>query len=783
MKYCVDTKENDNWYIGTEKFNPQAIDKSETVMFQGNGYLGIRAAPEEKSLCEKRDMFVAGTFDAFKDEVTELPNLPDILNIRVKINQQLFSLSAGTIQNYQKYLNLKDGELIRKFDWLIADQKISFKFSRFISMSDKHLFVSKVEIISKQNDVNVQIVSGIDGQVSNSGTQHLVEGDKRLFDDKIMQFKEQTQQSGIKFIFNVEHKSYIDEVLLNNKSNIKMNRRQIFDNYDVDLMKNQKFTFVKYANVYTSIDGDTEEDDISDVSIQDMKKNCLFNYAELLNKSIRAWNTEIWQRSLVEIKADDNKPQVAVNFARYQLAANTPPDSRMNIGSKGLTGEGYKGHTFWDTEIFMMPYFIFTMPEVARNLLRYRYLGLDGARKKAKSNGYQGAQFLWESAWPTDGEMTPPWGSVDIVTGKPMKVLSGFLEQHVTSDVVIAVMEYLYATEDKKFAEEMGYEIILDAAKFWNSRLEWNDEQKYFEIKNVIGPDEYKEHVNNNAFTNFTAYWCIQKAISIVGLLKNSEPEIYDELNYKLNLDDIYQDWLAKVDLIYLPKANDNNVIPEDDTYLQKPVIAVDKYQSTGGHAKIFKDYDLKEVDKLQVTKQADVLLLIYLFEDMFNKKIEKANWDYYEPKTTHDSSLSLATHAILASDLHLEKIAYKYFERACEVDLGTHLGKVTQGLHMGATGGIWNMVVEGFGGLRVLDSKLRIEPNLPKSWNSLQYQINWHNSLVRVLIDKNKLKISVMGEGIKFINHDKIYQVQANSKLELPISDEVTVEKENDNN
>lgn len=777
MEYCVTTKNNDSWYIGTNNFDLFKADKTEAIMFQGNGYLGIRATAEERNLNERRDMFVSGTFDAFNDEVTELPNLPDLLNMEIIINQRAFSLSTGLIENYHKHLNLKNGELIRSFDWLIDGNRISFKFSRFVSMNDVHLFVSKLEITSNQSDLNIKLNSGIDGQYSNSGTQHLVEGDKRLFDGKILQLQEKTQQTNIGFAFNVTQKAYIDEVSLKVKPDIRMDRRQIFDEYNVDMAKGKRFTFVKYANVYTTIDSDVGSDTISDISIDAIKRASLLNYGELLNKSANTWNINVWQRSLISIDSDDVKPQVAINFARYQLAANTPKDSRMNIGAKGLTGEGYKGHTFWDTEIYMLPYFTFTMPEMARNLLKYRYLGLDGARKKAKANGYWGAQFPWESAWSTDGEMTPPWGSADIVTGKPMRILSGSLEQHITSDVVIAVMQYLSITKDERFAEEMGYEIILDAAKFWASRLEWDPARKKFVIDNVIGPDEYKEHIDNNAFTNYTAFWCIQKAIAVIDVLKNSNPEIYNGLNLKLKLDESYQDWISKVNLIFLPKPNEFDVIPEDDTYLQKKIIETAQYQSDGGHAKIFKDYNLQQINDLQVTKQADVLLLVFLFEDLFSDDIKLVNWNYYEPKTTHDSSLSFSTHSILASDLNLADTAYDYFERACEVDLGTGAGKSNQGLHMASIGGIWNMIVEGFGGVRVLDGQLRIEPHLPNKWNSLHFEINWQGSLLKIDVYKDTFQVSVLGDAITFINHNEIYHVAANSKIEIPISIEVNVE------
>ncbi|KRN98907.1 glycoside hydrolase family 65 central catalytic [Companilactobacillus kimchiensis] len=754
------------------------INKMETLMFQGNGYFGMRAAAEEHQLNERRNMFVSGTFDAFPSEVTELPSLPDLINMEIKIDGQALCLRDGQVENYHKYLNMKNGELIREFDWIINHKRINFKFSRFISMQDKHLMVSKVEIGSDRDDLNIKIRSGIDGQQSNSETQHLMEGDKRLYEGTFIQLKEETQQSHIKFVFNVRHRAYIDEVLLNNKPFIKMGRRQIFGNYDVDLNKGQKFTLVKYANVYTSIDSDVDNNDLAELSVNALKKNCLSNYQELLQKSEKIWNKDIWQKNYVEIDSDDINPQVAINFARYQMAANTPRDPRMNIGAKGITGEGYKGHTFWDTEIFMLPYYIFTMPNVARNLLKYRYLGLEGAHKKAQFNDYDGSQFPWEAAWPSDGETAPLWGSADIVTGEPMKIWSGFIEQHVTSDVVIATMEYLSATDDQKFAEDMGYEIILDAAKFWTSRLEYDQDHDRYEITDVIGPDEYKEHADNNAFTNYTAQWCIQKAIKVVNLLKEDHPDLYVKLDDKLNLVGAYEDWVSKVNKIYLPQPNADGVIPEDDKYLSKPIIDLSKYKLNNQISNIFKDYNLSQVNDMQITKQADVLLLIYLFENMFDDDIKRSNWEYYEPKTTHDSSLSLSTHAILANDLKLDESAYNFYEMACETDLGVHIGKSVQGLHMAACGGIWNMTIEGFGGVRITNGKLRIEPHLPATWRNLKFQINWQGSLLKVCVVNDKMSVEVVGDSIEFVNQNQDYQVPANSRIEIEVPVEETVER-----
>lgn len=770
MKFCVNTDKRNSWYIGVNDYNPKMINKLETLMFQGNGYMGMRAVSEERQLNERRNMFVSGTFDAFPSEVTELPNLPDILNMEIQIDGEPLSLNSGRVENYQKSLNLKNGELTRNFDWIINDKRVSFKFSRFVSMKDKHLFVSKVEI-SADKGINIKVQSGIDGQQSNSETQHMMEGDKRLYDGKFIQMKSETQQSHIKFVFNVRHKLYVDEVLMGNKPYMKMGRRQIFGNYEADINPSQKFTLVKYANVYTSMDEHHNADKMAESSVDDLKFASLSNYKELLQKSARVWNKNVWKKSFVQIESDDVMPQVSINFARYQLAANTPHDPRKNIGAKGITGEGYKGHSFWDTETFMLPYYTFTMPEVARNLLTYRYLGLEGAHKKALANNYKGAQFPWEAAHPADGETTPLWGSADIVTGKPMKIWSGFIEQHITSDIVIALMDYMNATGDHEFAEKMGFEIILDAAKFWSSRLEYNQAQDIYEINDVIGPDEYKEHVNNNAYTNFTARWCIQKAIKVYNLIKEDNPALYVDLNDKLNLKKTYGDWIKQVNKIYVPQPNEEGVIAEDDQYLSKKIIDVSQFKVNDQISNVFKYYNLSQINDMQITKQADVLLLIYLFEDMFTDDVKISNWNYYEPKTTHDSSLSLSIHSILASDLGLADQAYKLYEMSCETDLGVHVGKAAQGLHMAACGGVWNMIVQGFGGMRIDNGRLKIEPHLPDAWKSLKYQIQWQGNTVKVSVDNENLVVETIGNGIEFINHGQTYQVAANSNVAIATS------------
>ncbi|WP_162000147.1 glycoside hydrolase family 65 protein [Companilactobacillus halodurans] len=768
MLFGIDTRNDDDWWIGVKAPDIRHLSKYESLMFQGNGYLGIRGALEERYLNEKRDMFVMGSFDKFQDEATELPNLPDIVNMEIQVDGKLLSLNHGIVTNYSRGLNLKNGEIVRSFDWQIEDIKLHFKFRRFVSMADCHLFVSKVEVTPLNRNIRLQIKSGIDGQQTNFGTQHFVESTKRLFNARFVQMQTHTQQSQVKFALTEYHRLFLDEEELSLNPHLEINRRQIFANYSVDLVKNQELVFIKYATVFSSTDKDLQKN-VSEDSLIELKQVGRMDYQELLRQSSQVWDETIWNDCLVEISAHNNKPQIAVNFARYQLLANMPHDFGMNIGAKGMTGEGYKGHAFWDTEIFMLPFFMFNIPQFAQNLLIYRYLGLIGAKRKAHQGGYQGAQYPWEAAMPTDAESAPLWGNADIITGEPMKILSGSTEQHVTGDVAFGVTQYLKATNDQTFAKRMGYEIILQCAKFWASRITWNNEKNRYEITDVIGPDEYKEHASNDAFTNYMAHWCMKQGAEIISDLRQNDLRTYEKLNKKINLEKLFRSLILKSAMLYVPAPNADSVIPQDDDYLSYKKINIDKYKKTNKNFDIFKDFDLKQLDKLQVTKQADVLLLLLLFEDDFSKEVLDKNWDYYEPKTTHDSSLSFSSHAILANDLGLYNRAFDYFENSCQIDLGKNMDSSIMGLHMAGLAGVWKVVVEGFGGVRIDHDNLRIQPHIPKTWNYLRYSIIWQTKKLNILVTHRHFSIVADGR-VKFIHQKRIYQLEPDERLTIEL-------------
>ncbi|MHA5067614.1 glycoside hydrolase family 65 protein [Cetobacterium somerae] len=745
MNYTKGTGELKNWIVSENEFNSNNLGKCEAIMCLGNGYMGVRSATEEIYLNETRDHFVSGTFNKFdENEVTELPNIPDFTKLNITLDGERLDLEKGELKNYSRDLNLKTGVITREFNWTFKGKEYHFISRRFVSLKELNLMAMEVEIIPLNIDSTIIISSGIDGQVTNSGAQHFHEGEKRIYNKKFIEMISTTTTTKIGFVQMTTHTLKKDGVEIEIAPDLNMDRRKVSVGYKVDLKTGEKLTFEKLCTVNTTRDLPHDGKELKDIrtfSLNQLENLSKIGFQTLLNESAKEWNKK-WQEIDIKISSKEEFDQLAIRFAQYHLIVMTPShDSRMGVGAKGLSGEGYKGHSFWDTELFIMPFFTYTMPEVAKSLAKYRFETLGGARKKAEDNGYSGAMFPWESAWKDDGEVTPVWGAVDIVTGKATKIWSGFIEQHITCDVAYALWQYYMVTKDEEFMENYGFEILFDTAIFWASRLEWNEEKKEYHINNVIGPDEYKEHVNNNAFTNYMANWNLNLAIEYYEKLKNEKPELFNRLNEKLNLDLNLNIWMNKVTKIYLPQPRGiDGVIPQDDTYLSKEIIDLTKYKNQDHVGSMFKDYSLDQVNEIQVSKQADIMVLFYLLENRFSTDIKRANWNYYEPKTLHDSSLSLSTHCVLASDMNDKEMAYDLFRRASEIDLGPNMKTSDHGVHAASLGGIWQCIVNGFAGVRMLGGDLRIDPKLPENWNEVKFPLNWHGVNLTVEVTKNTL-------------------------------------------
>lgn len=772
MRYNFEDKKKQGWFVSEDTFDAAQLGKCESIFYLGNGYMGVRSATEERYLQEMRGMFVSGTFNKFdKKEVTELPNLPDVVAMDLFLDGERLDLSAMPYEAYERTLNMKKAELVRKFQVTTKEgKKASFTFKRVVSLDNYHIIAQKAAIVT-DSSIELRVKSGIEGKVTNSGFQHLSVINKRFYDGKLLQANYRTTQSEVTISVNTVHNLFENgkNVTGDITQSLEMDARSIYMNYNAVLTAGEEFTIEKISAVYTERDLEFKDGAGTPVEYARtaLKEEAEAGYEAVAAKSAKVWETRVWAHQDIKIESDNPMDQLAVRFAVLHLVMMTPGhDNRMNIGAKALSGEGYKGHTFWDTEMFLLPFWIYTYPHTARSLLEYRYHGLDGARAKAHENGFEGAMYPWESAWITDGEVTPKFGAADVVTGKEMPIICGDIELHITSDVAFGVWEYYQITGDDDFMERCGYEIIFDTARYWASRLEWNAEENRYEICDVIGPDEYSEHANNNAYTNYMASWDLHLAMDYYKRFQKEGAPWFKELSERLNLNEAYTKWEEKADKIYLPQVNEELLLPQDDKYLTYPAIDLKRYKESATRADIIKDYNMEQIAHMQVSKQADVLVLFYIMENLFPKEVKEANFYYYEDKCLHDSSLSLSTHAIMASDLKEKDMAYDFFQRAATIDLGPDMNTPKDGIHAASMGGIWQCVINGFAGVRMVNGKLRVNPHLPSQWHSVRFKINWKGVELHFTIDTKKLTVEAENGKAEFECFGRDYCIEDQKEI-----------------
>lgn len=686
-----------------KEFALNYLNKYGSQMTVGNGYLGVRGALEEEYPEQVRGMYVAGIYNRPSGSVSsELVNLPDVTRFQVTLDGEVFSMQAGKVHGYERFLDMNTGELVRKIIWEnSAGDKYQLNFYRFASKVVKHVIAARVEITPLNGCAKVKIKTGIDAQQTNFGTQQLAESSLRIFDEELMVGEYETIESKQRITVATK---------VSQKGVFTAKNRQLMTEVEQEIAANQTFALEKISLVKTSLD---------EVDVELPNET----YAELKATSERAW-ADFWEHAGVRVESTNDFDQFALDFACYHLEIMTSKDDfRCSVGAKGLTGEGYKGHVFWDTEIFIMPFFLYNKPEIAKQLLEYRYLHLKEAKEKALKNGYNGALYPWESAFSGEEE-TPEFAAINIRTGTRQKVASAISEHHLVADIAYAVCEYEAATGDAQFMSDCGAELLLETAEFWISRA--TSRNGRLEILDVIGPDEYTEHIDNNTYTNYMAHYNVKMALEW-----NRDNEAFQSR--------------AKAFLknLYLPVANEKGLIPQDDTFLQKDWINLDKYKAAQGTQGILLDYSRQEVNELQILKQADLVMLFYLFPQMFAPETVKKNLDYYEKRTIHDSSLSKAIHAIVENRTGNREQAYQFFQEACLIDLGDEPHSSDDGLHAASLGAIWLAVVFGFAGIDTSGELLEIAPNLPDAWRFVKFEFMWKGETILVEIAPNTLQLS----------------------------------------
>lgn len=713
---------------------PEQALQYETLFTIGNGYVGVRGLREEQETHPYFDSTrVHGLFNSVEGDLgPDLAPAPHWLGLTLEFDGHRFGLETGRLLGYERALDPATATLTRRVLWQSpSGDVVRLEFERFASSADPHVLALRVTGRVLHGAPRVRVCGGIETRVTlPSGFEHWEPWESGSAAPDSVWVRSRTNQSGYGLAMTA---ALLTD--LNAAPAAEADTPHPVVEFSAPLVTGQRFTVTKLVTLYTSRDS---ADPLADAQAA-LARARRAGYNALYSAHLEHW-ARLWADSDVELKGDPFLQQ-ALRFCIYHVLIAAPQhDDDVSIGAKTLSGAGYRGHVFWDTDLFMVPLLTLTQPHLARNLLMYRYHRLPGARAKARDNGYEGAMFPWESA-DTGSEVTPRWTPPD-AKGKRIRIWTGELEQHVTSDIAYAILQYWRWTGDDEFMRDHGAEIVLDGARFWASRVEWQQETGRYEIHHVIGPDEYHEDVNNNVFTNRMARWHLEAAQQVWGWLSAQHPDRARALAGALHLDAAaFERWQHVIDHLYIPFDSARQIhIQYDDFFDLEPVDVLAFEPRVASLQTVF---GFEAVQHLRIIKQADVVMMMALLgEQVGSPAVLGNNWDTYYPVCDHGSSLSPAVHAWVAARLGLIDLAHGFFEHAASIDLRDNKGNARDGIHGASCGGLWQAMAFGFGGLHLTADGPALDPHLPPGWERLRFSVRYHGERYTMTIEGGESRI-----------------------------------------
>ena len=722
------------WKIKIEGLKEKEERVLNTIFTVGNGYIGIRGRLEEIPEIEPQGIYVAGVYDMVlrtdrprklttpfekhygyrwkPDEIDIEPsllNLPNFLWIRIWIGDEPVEFTQDSLLRLVRILDMRRGIFSYEAEWKDSKGRITLlHMERFSNMASIHDQYVRYQITPINYSGKIRILSGIDGKVQS------ILYNQRMF--TILEGGEIWEKDGYMVVMGKSLGIGVGIGMINNLNfkeewGLEKGEERIWNWQEIELKKGENCVFEKVIGVFTTRDGEEPLKERIRKWREEKKES---NFEKALEDQQKTWE-KLWEDSDIEIEGDEFS-QRAIRFCIYHLLISAPRhDPTVSIGAKGLTGERYRGMVFWDTDIYMLPFFIQTQPEIARNLEFFRYYTLKGAREKAKIMGYKGAMYPWETS-TTGKEETERW------------IAWAYHQLHIICDVAYAVFNYWWLTGDEDFLVNYGAEILLETARFWASKVEEKD--GHYEITDVGGPDEYHCRTDNNTYINGLVKYLFKHTYELVKYLQEKYPEKWEEFEKRLGYSqEEVEEWME------IEKKLKVNYYPENKLYEQ-----CDGFFSL-----------LPEIDKegikphlTQTVKQPDVLLYLLLVEEEISEDVLRVNWDYYNPRTVHGSSLSPGVHAWIAARLGEMDKAFEYFKKAVGMDLFDVMKNTQEGIHGACCGAAWLAVVRGFGGVSMRRDKVIVDPHLPPEWKRLSFKLKWRGEEIKFLFTHESIQIEV---------------------------------------
>jgi alpha,alpha-trehalose phosphorylase len=771
----------DPWRLVERSYSTTDLGLTETLFALGNGYLGMRANPEEGRDAHSHGTFLNGFHETWRIKHAEdafgfaktgqtIVNVPDAKLIKLYVDDEPLLLADADLDSYERSVDFRNGVLTRDLVWRTpAGKRVRVSSQRMVSLVHRHLAVLTFEVTLLDASAPVVVSSQLMNRQDGEDEYHvrsaaLGEGrDPRrnnTFDHRVLEPKLQ-REDGNEIVLGYRCANSAMTLACATRHHVETGCAvEVETEVGADLAKTVvsaratpgvPIKITKYVAYHTS----------AGVPVQELADRCSRTLAraeatgaDALLDEQRAWLDEFWSASDVELRGDDQAQQ-ALRWNLFQLAQASARTQELSIPAKGVTGAGYDGHYFWDTEIYVVPFLAYTNPEAARKILRFRWRMLDAARQRARELSQVGALYPWRTI---NGEEASAYYA------------AGTAQYHINAAVVLALRRYLEASGDVDFLAHEGAEILVETARLWADLGFYAiNGGRSFHIHGVTGPDEYTTVRNDNFYTNVMARFNLRYAARTVRFLAEWDPDAFEHLRRATGLDpQELDDWDAAADAMYLPYDEELGINPQDSEFLE--LEPWDWETTPPEHFPLLLHYHPLVIYRHQVLKQADVVLAMFLRSERFPVEQKRRNFDYYDPITTGDSSLSSCVQSVVAAEVGYEDLALEYFHRALYLDLSDSHGNTSEGVHVASTGGVWAGVVHGFAGLVDQGEHLEFAPRLPAGWEGVTFHLQRHGSRLRIDLDPAGLTVTVVsGSGVPVRHGDTSVYVTPDAPYRIP--------------
>ena len=768
----------DPWRLVETGYDPAAGELGETLFATGNGYLGLRANAADGRAGHERGTFINGLHETWRIHHAEyaygfaetgqtIINAPDAKVIRLYVDDEPLNLDLSELLEFRQELDFRAGVHSRSVIWRTpAGKRVRVEATRMVSFVERHLAVLTFEVELLDDPAPVTISSqllnrqdeetefgrtgSIDPRQGERLTTRVLLPGEHWQDEGFSVLSYQVANSGMTLAAMVHHDIDTgDEVEVEHDIGPDVAK----DVFYIRATPNRPIRLTKLVSYHTSDGTPTRE----------LIDRCRRTLHRAISEGTRVqrerqaeWLAAFWERSDVEVEHDERLQQ-AIRWNLLQLAQASARADGLGIAAKGVTGSGYSGHYFWDGEIYALPFLIYTDPTAARNALRMREHILPAARRRAAMLSEGGALFPWRTI---NGEEASAYYA------------AGTAQYHINADIAFTLAKYVRATGDLDFLADGGIDIAVETARLWTTLGFWrvSDTGEYFHIHGVTGPDEYTTVVDDNLFTNVMARFNLRFAARSLGVLREQRPEDYARAVARLGIgEEEPEEWLRTADATHIPYSDSLGIHPQDDHFLEHEVW--DLHATPVDQRPLMLHFHPLVIYRFQVLKQADVVLALFLQGNHFTLEEKRANFDYYDPLTTGDSSLSAIVQAIIAAEIGYQSLALEYFRDAVYVDLGDLHGNAADGVHVASVGGVWMALVNGFGGMRDYSGQLSFDPRLPPAWPSLTYRIEWKGSRIRVALTESAMTLEVLsGDPVTFGVRGQTYIAEVGAPRRIPL-------------